>query len=263
MGVPTGRIAVRHVIPNMSEPLLILIAQAFAGALVELAGLSFIGLGAQSPAFDWGALLNEGISKIYTNPILIVGPAVALIFASLAALLVGDGLAARANPRSNVSRGRLTRAGANVAPLADDVLLAVDGLTVTQNETGRTLVSDVTFTIARGEVVGIVGESGSGKSVTASVVSRLLAEGLTANAARVSLDGVDLLGRVPGRELARRVAMVYQDPGTALNPALTIGSQLSDVLVRVLGVGRRQARRTIVDRFADVLLTDPEGRMRQ
>ncbi|MBZ5739360.1 dipeptide/oligopeptide/nickel ABC transporter permease/ATP-binding protein [Nocardioides mangrovi] len=264
MGVPPGRIAVRHLIPNMAEPQLILVAQAFAGALVELSGLSFIGLGAQSPAFDWGALLNEGASKIYTNPVLIVGPSVALVFASLAALFVGDGLAAAANPRTNTSRSRLVRrADAAAEPLEADVLLAVDHLTVRHDASGRDLVSDVSLRIRRGEILGIVGESGSGKSVTASVVSKLLAEGLTATAARVELSGADLLGRVPGPELARRVAMVYQDPGTALNPALTLGNQLTDVLTSTLGSSRRDARENLVGHFRDVLLTDPEGRMRQ
>lgn len=264
MGVPSGRIAFRHVIPNMSEPLLILIAQAFAGTLVELSGLSFIGLGAQSPAFDWGSLLNEGVKKIYSNPILIVAPAVALIFASLAALFVGDGLAAAANPRSNVSRSRMRRSGPPATRTASvDALLVVDSLTVTHNESGRELVKDVSFTISRGEVLGIVGESGSGKSVTASVVARLLSEGLTAEARTLRLAGADLFDAVSDKELARRVALVYQDPGTALNPALTLGSQLSDVLVKVLRHPRADARRNLLDRFRDVLLTDPEGRMKQ
>nr|WP_243843581.1 dipeptide/oligopeptide/nickel ABC transporter permease/ATP-binding protein [Microbacterium endophyticum] len=264
MGVPSGRIATRHVIPNMSEPLLILIAQAFAGTLVELSGLSFIGLGAQSPAFDWGTLLNEGVKKLYTNPILVVAPAAALIFASLAALFIGDGLAAASNPRSNVSRARMRRNNPPLPTSADkDDVLVVDNLTVTHNETGKELVSDVSFTIGRGEVVGIVGESGSGKSVTASVVSKLLAEGLTASADTLRLGGTDVFTNVSDKELARRVALVYQDPGTALNPALTIGSQLSDVLVKALGYKRRDARTNLTQRFSDVLLTDPEGRMRQ
>jgi len=264
MGVPTGRIAVRHVLPNMAEPLLILISAAFAGALVELSGLSFIGLGAQSPAFDWGSLLNEGVRKIFTNPVLVVPPAVALVFASLASLFIGDGLAAASNPRSNVSRARLVRDPAIPAIVpAGDPLLVVDGLTVRHSQTGRALVSDVSFTVGRGEVVGIVGESGSGKSVTASVVSKLLAEGLSASVGTLTLAGTDLTTRVSGKDMARRVAMIYQDPGTALNPALTVGSQLSDVLVRVLGHPRRAARRNLIERFRQVLLTDPEGRMRQ
>jgi ABC-type dipeptide/oligopeptide/nickel transport system ATPase component len=266
MGVPSSRIAQRHVLPNMAEPTLILLAGAFSGALVEISGLSFIGLGAQTPAFDWGTLLNDGLSKIVVNPIVIVGPAVALTFTSLAALLVGDGLAAAANPRSNSRRARLSRAATTAVPsepIADDVVLVADGITVTHEASGRTLVSDVSFTIRRGEVLGIVGESGSGKSITASVVAKLLSEGLTATARRLELSGTDLLRNEPDRMLASKIALIYQDPGTALNPALVIGSQLADVLRLRLRHSRRSALQLLAAKFRAVRLTDPEGRLRQ
>ena len=265
MGVPTSRVAIRHVLPNMAEPTLILIAGAFAGTLVEISGLSFLGLGAQSPAFDGGTLLNDGLSKIVVNPIVIVGPAVALTFASLAALLVGDGLAAAANPRSNSTQARLVRApeAASSAPVPSDVVLVAEGITVTHQSSGRKLVSDVSFTIRRGEVLGIVGESGSGKSLTASVVARLLGEGLSASARRLELAGTDLLGRVSDRKLASSIGLVYQDPGTSLNPALLLGSQLTDVLRLRLGKSRRAATAKLLAGFRDVRLTDPEGRLRQ
>ncbi|WP_432537148.1 dipeptide/oligopeptide/nickel ABC transporter permease/ATP-binding protein [Kineococcus arenarius] len=263
MGVPAWRIALRHIVPNMAEPQLILIAQAFAGVLVELSGLSFIGLGATSPTFDWGILLNEGIAKIYTNPVVIVGPAAGLVIASLAALFVGDGLASAANPRSNVSRSRMVRSQTHARPADPGSVLAIDHLEVRHDGTGRRLLRDVSLTVRRGEILGVVGESGSGKSVLASVASRLVAEGLTASAARVELAGKDLLGKVGGQDLSRRVAMVYQDPGSSLNPALRLGSQLTDVLVRVLRHNRRDAQNTLAAKFGDVLITDPRGRLHQ
>lgn len=264
LGVSPFRLAVRHILPNMAEPTLILIAAAFSGALVEISGLSFLGLGAPSPAFDWGRLLSEGLSKIVVNPIVIVGPAVALTVTSLAALLVGDGLAAAANPRSNTERARLLRVGGEPTLVPDERdLLVVDGLDVTHAGSGRALVSDVSFTIHRGEILGIVGESGSGKSVTASVVGRLLGEGLHAHARTLTLDGTDLTGRVTDRYLAERIAFVYQDPGTALNPALILGIQLTDVLRVRLRHTRRAALSMLVGGFRSVMLTDPEGRARQ
>jgi ABC-type dipeptide/oligopeptide/nickel transport system ATPase component/ABC-type dipeptide/oligopeptide/nickel transport system permease subunit len=266
MGVPVHQIALRHVLPNMAEPTLILIAGAFSGALVEISGLSFIGLGAQTPAFDWGTLLNDGLSRISVNPIVILGPAAALTFASLAALLVGDGLAAAANPRSNSTRARLVRTTGEPAVTTtpgDDVVLVADGITVLHGATGRPLVDDVSFTIKRGEVLGIVGESGSGKSLTASVVAKLLSEGLEAKARRLELGGTDLLGSVPDSVLASKIGLVYQDPGTALNPALVLGTQLSDVLTIRLRFSRRSALDLLVRAFRAVKLTDPEGRLRQ
>jgi ABC-type dipeptide/oligopeptide/nickel transport system ATPase component/ABC-type dipeptide/oligopeptide/nickel transport system permease subunit len=263
LGVSPFRLAVRHILPNMAEPTLILIAGAFSGALVEISGLSFLGLGAPSPSFDWGRLLSEGLSKIVVNPVVIVGPAVALTITSLAALLVGDGLAAAANPRSNTARARLSSTGGDAAVGDARDLVVVDGLNVNHAGSGRALVSDVSFTIRRGEILGIVGESGSGKSVTASVVGRLLAEGLHARARTLTLDGTDLAARPSDRFLAERIAFVYQDPGTGLNPALILGMQLTDVLRVRLRHTRRAAMAMLVGRFRSVMLTDPEGRLRQ
>ncbi|WP_244255889.1 dipeptide/oligopeptide/nickel ABC transporter permease/ATP-binding protein [Rathayibacter sp. VKM Ac-2760] len=265
MGVPTHLVALRHVLPNMAEPTLILVAGAFSGALVEISGLSFIGLGAQTPAFDWGTLLNDGLSRISVNPVVILGPAVALTVASFAALLVGDGLAAAANPRSNTTRARMTRAtdSSTAAPAPADAVLVADGITVRHGATGRELVSDLSFTIRRGEVLGIVGESGSGKSLTASVVAKLLGEGLEASARRLELGGTDLLGPVPDRVLAAKIGLIYQDPGTALNPAMVLGTQLSDVLRIRLRHSRRDALDLLLRGFRAVMLSDPEGRLRQ
>ncbi len=268
VGVPPHRLATRHILPNMAEPMLILLTQTLAGALVEISGLSFVGLGSQSPSFDFGTLLQDALGKLGTNPVLVVGPAFALFFTSLAALFVGDGLAAAANPRSVGTRGRLDRVRLLVPDAVTDVpgpdrLLTARHLTVRHTRSGRELVRDVSFHLDRGEILGIVGESGSGKSLSASVVSLLVPEGLTAGASELTLGGTDLLGRVSPTELATRIGLVYQDPGTSLNPALTLGSQLSDVLVAHRGLSRRAARARVVAGFRSVLLPDPEGRLRQ
>lgn len=259
MGVPAHRLAVRHVLPNMAEPMLIIIAQSFAGALTEISGLSFVGLGSQSPAFDFGTLLNDALSKIVINPVLVIGPALALIITSLGALQIGDGLAAAANPRSSTVQARIDRRGNSISTTPDfQPLLTATGLTVTHAASGRELVRDVSFTIDRGEILGIVGESGSGKSLTASLISRLLPEGLHAEAQEISIDGTDLLGRVSQQELAQRFSLIYQDPGTALNPVLTLGSQFSDVLTTRLDMSKAEAKEKILESFSDVMLPNPE-----
>lgn len=265
VGVPPHRLAIRHILPNMAEPMLILLTQTLAGALVEISGLSFVGLGSQNPSFDFGTLLQDALGRLGTNPVLVIGPAFALFFTSLAALFVGDGLAAAANPRSVGTRARLERAAAPAdapQPRAS-ALLTASNITVTHARTGRELVRDVSFHIDRGEILGIVGESGSGKSLTASVVSRLVSEGLTATASRLSLGDTDLIGKVSPTELATRIGLVYQDPGTSLNPALTLGSQFSDVLTTHQGLSRKAARDRVAAGFRSVLLPDPEGRLKQ
>lgn len=109
-------------------------------------------------------------------------------------------------------------------------LLAIENLTVSFNETR--VLHGVEFSIRKGEALGLVGESGSGKSVTWLAALGLLPA--TARVAgRVLLDGKDMLG-APANELdrirGRRIAMIFQDPASALNPVLTIRRQLSEAL---------------------------------
>ncbi|KFZ83450.1 ABC transporter ATP-binding protein [Amycolatopsis sp. MJM2582] len=102
--------------------------------------------------------------------------------------------------------------------------LRVDGLGI------GGLVRDVSFGIARGERVGLIGESGSGKSLTALSIMGLLPEELAASGS-VKLDGRELLG-APEKELSRlrgnELSMVFQEPMTALNPAMRVGAQVAE-----------------------------------
>ena len=126
-------------------------------------------------------------------------------------------------------------------------LLEVQGLGVDIETSAGTLhaVRDVGFTLAAGESLGIVGESGSGKSMTALALMGLLPPRAHRRAARLSLDGRDLLA-MPDRELAARVygkamAMVFQEPMTSLNPVYTIGRQLTEMVPGGAGKTRAEA----------------------
>src|SRR5512133_2927106 len=96
-----------------------------------------------------------------------------------------------------------------------------------------TVVDDVSFTIAQGETLGLVGESGSGKSLTASAILRLVQPPGRIASGRILFEGRDLLA-VPERELpsirGRRIGLVFQEPGAALNPVFSVGDQLSETL---------------------------------
>jgi peptide/nickel transport system ATP-binding protein len=114
-------------------------------------------------------------------------------------------------------------------------LLAVENLSVIVS--GRsgplTVVRDMSFTLARSETLGVVGESGSGKSMTALAVMGLLPEGVRATG-RVKLDGENLLAANEERLCAlrgNRMAMIFQEPMTALNPVHTIGDQVREGLM--------------------------------
>ena len=108
---------------------------------------------------------------------------------------------------------------------------------------GQRVLEGVTLDLAPGRVTGLVGESGSGKSMTALAVIGLLPEGAAATG-EVVLDGTNLL-TLPERALndlrGRRIGMIFQEPMTALNPLMTIGDQVAEVLTRHHGMGRTEA----------------------
>ena len=124
-------------------------------------------------------------------------------------------------------------------------LLEVDGLTVSFPGEGREVevVRDISFRIGPGEFVGLVGESGSGKSMTALAVLRLVPSPGRIRG-KVRLEGSDL-GELEERELRKvrggRIAMVFQEPMTALNPVLTVGFQIAEAIEAHSDTNRGQA----------------------
>jgi len=146
-------------------------------------------------------------------------------------------------------------------------LIEVDGLTVHFASQGRTVhaVEDVSFSVGRGETLGIVGESGSGKSVTALALMRLVPTppGKIISG-RVLFEGRDLM-QMSAAEIrairGRDIAMVFQDPMTSLNPVLTVGRQLTEVLETHLGLDPRQARTRAIDLLSLVGIPSPERRI--
>jgi peptide/nickel transport system ATP-binding protein len=146
-------------------------------------------------------------------------------------------------------------------------LLAIEGLTLRYGRGPGSLraVHDVSLSIAPGEAYGLIGESGSGKSSIAfAVVDHL--RGGAVEAGRILLHGRDLL-RLPPAERAglrgRQVAMVYQDPHSALNPAIPVGEQIAEAVRRHEGASRRAAAARAVELLGRVHLPEPAGMARR
>ena len=149
--------------------------------------------------------------------------------------------------------------------------LRVEDLRVHVNAGRTEAVHGISFTVGRGEIVGLVGESGSGKTLTCRAVTGLLAPGCTRTGGEVELVGADgtavdlaALDR-RGWDSVRgtRIGIVFQDPASYLNPSITVGKQLAETLRVHLRLGRAAARRRAVELFASVGLRDPETVYRQ
>ncbi len=148
----------------------------------------------------------------------------------------------------------------NVAPA-----LNVEGLSVefrTRSGIVRAL-DNVSFTIAKGETMALVGESGSGKSVTAYAVLGILDPAARITGGTAIFGGLDLLSAKPN-QLAdvrgREIAMIFQNPRTALNPIRPVGRQIADVLIRHGNVPGREAPAQAVEMLRAVGITDPARR---
>src|SRR5271157_4377045 len=126
-------------------------------------------------------------------------------------------------------------------------LLEIKGLSIWFRSRGaeRLVVSSLNLSVAAGEVLGLVGESGSGKSVTALAILRLLDPSARVEGA-ISFDGIDLLA-LSNEEMRKRrgreIAMIFQEPMTALNPVMTIGEQVAEAIrAHQSGLSRKQVR---------------------
>ena len=147
--------------------------------------------------------------------------------------------------------------------------LRVQGLTVSvRTESGLTpLVSDLSFTLNRGETLAIAGESGSGKSITSLAIMGLLpppAVRVTGGSIRLGDTDLTALPESALRPIrGDRIAMIFQEPMTSLNPVLTIGTQLAEAIRAHEPVSRPEARNRALAALASVRLSQPERRMEQ
>jgi peptide/nickel transport system ATP-binding protein len=127
-------------------------------------------------------------------------------------------------------------------------------------------VRDLTFTLKRGEVLGIVGESGSGKSVSMNAVMGLIQDQNAEISGEVLLDGVSLLKKSDEELRAIRgkdIAMIFQDPMTALTPVYTIGWHIREQIQLHSEISKGAARQRAIELLAEVGIPDPQRRVDQ
>jgi oligopeptide/dipeptide ABC transporter ATP-binding protein len=145
-------------------------------------------------------------------------------------------------------------------------LLEVKNLRTTfRTEDGPvTAVNGLSFSLAAGETLGIVGESGSGKSVTALSIMRLLSRNAAVTSDAVLFAGEDLQTKSEAqmRKIrGHKIAMIFQDPMTSLNPVLSIGEQIAEAVSLHLGYSRRDSRRKAIEMLEKVRIPSPASRV--
>ena len=252
-GKSNAAILVTEILPNVLPVIVITMSTTLGWMILETAGLSFLGLGAQPPQADLGSMLGEGRKLLITAPHVSIIPGVMIFLLVVSINVLGDGIRDVLDPR--LKSGALARPQAVTevtrdsppAPRDGDATLSLRELHtqfVIGAETYRA-VDDVSFDLGKGESLALVGESGSGKSVTALSILGLVATPpgrIVAGGAY--LRGEDLLTQSAERLRAIRggdVAYVFQDPLTTLHPLLRVGEQVAEALRAHQPLDRRQA----------------------
>ena len=147
-----------------------------------------------------------------------------------------------------------------------DEILTVDNLkTSFMTSNGEVqAVRGVSFSVKKGEILGIVGESGSGKSVTSMSILRLLADTARIKEGKIVFDGTDLLG-LSKKELRQirgeKISMIFQDPMSSLNPLIPVGRQVAEMIrEHHPGRSKEEIRKEVLALFEKVRIPEPERR---
>jgi peptide/nickel transport system ATP-binding protein len=255
-GNSEGRIVLGQLLPNILPLMMVQVSLTLGYAILNAAGLSFIGLGVRPPTAEWGIMVAEGASFIVSGEWWVAFfPDLVLMTAVLCFNLLGDGLRDIVDP-PDMSNGR------NTVPLLAVEDLAIEFLT--RNGTVRAL-DGIGFELGRGETMALVGESGSGKSVTAYAIMGILDAAARITSGRIMFGGLELLQaseRAIAEMRGRELEITFQNPRTALNPIRPVGKQIADVLLRHGNVTAAQAAGRAVEMLAKVRIPDPERRAR-
>jgi peptide/nickel transport system permease protein len=241
--IPSVIIIFRHIIPQLASILIVSVALSIPGFIMTETVLSYLGLGITDPAVSWGSLINRDIST-YQNlqafPWLL-SPVWFLLIVTLGFNFVGDALRDFFDPYHTVGKkgnrelgvGNREQSGSSHSQLpAPHSLLSITDLHVTFSIIrGKKIipiqaVRGISFSMQKGQTLGIVGESGSGKSVSTLAVPGLLPSNAKVSGS-VFYDGKQLLGL--GTEALReyrgkKIGMIFQEPGRSFDPLQNMGS---------------------------------------
>jgi len=286
-GISHARIMARHLLPNVMHIVLITVVLQFSGLVLYEAVLSYLGIGVDPSMNSFGSMIEKARLEMSRDPMIWWNLLTAFLFMLalvLSANLFSDAVRDAFDPRTRAFRPKRFKLSARAlrsssssssgAAAASDAVTtspAPSVLNVTNldiaidtDDQVRLAVKALAVTIHRGETFALVGESGSGKSMTAMALMRLLPEALRVVNGRIDLQGTDLthLSEAQMRSVrGARASMIFQEPGTSLNPVMRIGEQILEPIERHTALRGAQARARAVQWLGRVGIPDPEARI--
>lgn len=283
-GTPSLVIIFKYIIPQIASLLIVSTTLSIPGFIMSETTLSYLGLGINDPAVSWGSLINRDISTLNNlkNFPWLLTPVWILLAVTLAFNFLGDSLRDFYDPFHSVfptwKKRRLEKkikthpaqCEFSMAELQRS-FLTVQNLFVTFDiTTGNKniqiqAVRGVTFSMKRGEILGIVGESGSGKSVSTTAISGLL-PGNAFVEGRIFFKGIELtsLSQDQFRELrGRKIGCIFQEPGRSFDPLQSIGNVFAETLKNSEPeLSKEECKKRAVELLNEVGLPDAEKRIK-
>ena len=239
--IPSVVIIFRHIIPQIASLLIVSVALSIPGFIMTETVLSYLGLGITDPAVSWGSLIKRDLSTISNLRAFpwLLSPVWFLLGVTLAFNFIGDALRDFFDPyhtrivRNSRLKDKKTRSLQDASTsAARPALLAVNDLAVTfsvlrgRDFVGIHAVRGLSFTLQKGETLGIVGESGSGKSVSVLAIPGLLPNSASISGS-VCYEGKELAGlgvRALREYRGKKIGIIFQEPGRSFDPLQNIGS---------------------------------------
>lgn len=289
-GIPSTVIIFVHIIPQITSLLIVSTTLAIPGFIMSETTLSYLGLGISDPAVSWGSLINRDISTLSNlkNFPWLLSPVWLLLSVTLAFNFLGDALRDYFDPyhvifptwkKKSTDSHRLTQIiknsqneiSENPREVASASFLSVQNLRVSfsvlRGSSYATIqaVRGVSFSMERGEILGIVGESGSGKSVTTTAIPALHPSNATVEG-NIFFEGTELTSLSQKQMRAyrgKKIGLIFQEPGRSFDPLQNIGSVFFETFRNSYPqMSREEADKKTIALLDEVGLPDPASRLK-
>jgi ABC-type dipeptide/oligopeptide/nickel transport system ATPase component/ABC-type dipeptide/oligopeptide/nickel transport system permease subunit len=284
-GLSDLRIISRHVLGVVRAPIIIQTAIIASIAIAIQSGIEFLGLGDKDTP-SWGAMLNDAFRQIYDAPLLILWPSAAIAIITVALVVfantVRDELE-RTGPRIKAAKKNAAVQTTAIESAGSDAIVHLDSskfenleeiLNVSNLAVGypdgvggvKAVVHNVNLNVHRGQVVGLIGESGSGKTQTAFSVLGLLPVGGRVLAGSILFESQELTAadeKAYDKIRGAKISYIPQEPMSNLDPSFTIGSQLVEPMIQVLGMKKPEAEAKAIALLERVGIPNPAATMKK